>query len=221
MYTILFLLVSYASILVYNGIRVGLRKGTTVNRWVLLRPVIMGVVFTLLTGLVPFILVDRYSTLYFASYGYPLPWRWTPAPNCQQNSQLYQRQVECQAGFSASYFLTDAVIFVGLYLLLSYASTLVYNAVPVFKNKKWPFFLPKFSVRVRDARSSKNLHIPTSTVSSGQVCLVGVLLSCGGSVPPARGKSSPRTIYARPVASAKTAVREYTWPTNRRRPPTR
>ena len=118
--------------------------------------------------------------------------------------------MECQAGFSASYFLTDAVIFVGLYLLLSYASTLVYNAVPMFKNKKWPFFLPKFSVRARDPRSSKNLHIPTSTVGSGQVCLVRVLLSCGGSVPAASGRYSPWTISAPSAANAKTVAREYT-----------
>lgn len=147
LYTILFLLVTYASILVYNGIRVVLRRGTTVNRWVLLRPIIVGVAFTLLTGLVPFIIVERSSTLYFASYGYPFPWRWTPVPNCQQNSQLYDPRVQCQAGFSGYFFLYDALVFVGLYLLLSYAFTLVYNVVPMFKNKKWPFFLPKVSVQ--------------------------------------------------------------------------
>ncbi len=169
LYTILFLLVTYASILVYNGIRVVLRRGTTVNRWVLLRPLIVAIAITLLTGLFRGLVFDREATNYFTSYGFPFSWRWEPTATCQQYAEQHDPRVVCQAGFSSLGFLSDMMIFMGLYLLLSYASTLVYNAVPMFKNKKWPFFLPEFSVRTRDPRSSKNLHIPTSTVGSGQV----------------------------------------------------
>lgn len=215
LYTILFLLVTYASILVYNGIRVVLRRGTTVNRWVLLRPLIVAIAITLLTGLFRGLVFDREATNYFTSYGLPFSWRSEPTATCQQYAEQHDPRVVCQAGFSTLFFLYDALIFLGLYLLLSYASTLVYNAVPMFKNKKWPFFLPKFSVRARDPRISKNLHIPTSTVGSGQVCLVRVLLGCGGSVPAARGRYSPWTISAPSAANAKTAAKEYTQDTSR------
>ena len=112
---------------------------------VLLGPVIVAVVLTLLTGLLPGLVFDREATLLFRSYGFPFSWYSVPAANCLQNSQLYDPRVQCQAGFSMSFFLYDAMIFVTLSLLLSYASTLIYNAVPLFKNKKWPFFLPNVS----------------------------------------------------------------------------
>lgn len=147
LYTILFLLVSYASVLVYNGVRIVLRRGTTINWWVLLRPIIVAIAITLLTGLFRGLVFDREATNYFIPYGLPFSWRSEPTATCQQYALQHDPRVVCRAGFSGLSFLYDMLIFMGLYLLLSYTSTLFYNAVPTFKNKKWPFFLPKVSVR--------------------------------------------------------------------------
>lgn len=147
LYTALLLLTSYASVLIYNGVRAVLRKGTTVKAWVLLSPLIIGVVFTLVMGLVgrsrPY--SDVAIPLPFYTVGFPLPWYRFSIQNCVQVSQFAGGR--CTAVFSVYSFLFDALVFVGLYLLIFYFSTLVNNAVPIFKNMKWPFFLPRFPVR--------------------------------------------------------------------------
>lgn len=146
LYTALLLLASYASVLVYNGVRVALRKATTVKAWVLLSPLIIGMVFTLVMGLVG--RSGPYSTvpipLPYYTIGFPLPWYRFSIQNCVV-SQFAGGQ--CTAVFSVHSFMLDALVFVGLYLLIFYFSTLVNNAVPIFKKMKWPFFLPRFHVR--------------------------------------------------------------------------
>lgn len=146
LYTAILLLVSYASVLIYNGVRVALRKGTTVKAWVLLGPVILGVVFTILTGLASLVTADIRPGENYEPYGFPLYWYRSPNPYC---NPLTDGRFQCMAEFSISFFLFDALVFVGLYLLLSYFSTLVYNAVPLSKNRRWPFFLPRLPVRDR------------------------------------------------------------------------
>ncbi len=133
--TSLTILLSYGAILVLKLLRIVRDRRLTWKSFTILVPLVFGVVFSLLGGLVP-------NGLYINNYGFPIYWRWEPTSACQASSQRFFPPLNCQAGFSTLFFLYNVVSFVGLFLWASYILVLFYDAIS-FEIRKWPYFLPR------------------------------------------------------------------------------
>lgn len=85
--------------------------------FLLLTSILVGVLATLLSGLVeyPILVFNREPTNYFHFYGFPDQWYSLPTSQCETLNQQYHLFASCQGGFILSGFLVD----VTFYTLLS------------------------------------------------------------------------------------------------------
>ena len=82
-----------------------------------LSPVLVGVVATLLSGLVngPILIFNREPTNYFYFYGVPYEWYSVPTSQCARLNEQFHANASCLGGFILFGFLVD----IAFYSLLS------------------------------------------------------------------------------------------------------
>ncbi len=161
------LVACYGIVLVLSLIRIVRRRGLDVGKLVLASPLLIGLVFTLLSASIHTTLVFVFPNRIFTFYGWPFFWYSAPRSDCAPFLQALGESPDkvesaCPSTFFPQGFGLDLLFYLGISLSVGYAVSVVRGIDTELQERSLPFFMPRIPKR-RSSKASSKTMVPTPT----------------------------------------------------------